>query len=493
MKNILLSLAILIGLNANAQEVKIKWGPESKGQATYNGIESVGWSKGNYFTSQSKFNNMAKRVYYLEKISSSLNLQFSKKLESKTYSASYIKIINDYVYMIQMKNDGLKMNKAILYYNKYNLNGDLMVSKDILEVENLYRFNQMFSNINYTTSPDGNTIGISFLNEWPKENYVKMVNIILDANDLNNYKVYEDQFSYNSEKLPEYLTLPEISITNNGSLVSMIAHKFDIDDPFHYEMKILNKDGQFNSPIDLKLDEFYLNQIQFTPYDDYVVFNGLYVVEQEKKNVAQGFFLAQLNIEENKIDNISSFPYSLEFFTSLGYKIKKDGTVKFGGYYDFEILPTSDGGGYLIADHKSGSYYSKGSFESVIIPFNKNLELSETMVLPKKNYGEKAHVNGYGYFAFLKEDILYMVYNDSEENIQNESFEDLEQMKNVDDKNVAVFLAEIQPGKQIKRQILFTYKDKGGYLLPPKCSKDDGKILINIADGKKLKYGLLNF
>src|SRR5690606_15227342 len=229
-------------------------------------------------------------------------------------------------------------------------------------------------------------ISVSFLNRNKKESYTKLINIVVDVNNLENPKLYMDLIQLDKDF---EIKISDIAISNNGSIVTSYGVREEYGDPYHYALKVMNEKGEFMDPINLKVEEYYLSNIKFVPYTDYFMLSGYFVVEKEKYNVVTGFFLAKLDPNTNKINNLSSFPYTEEFFTSLGYKISKDGDVNFGGGYDLNIIPDNKGGGYLIADHSVGSRasYHLSSLESIIIPFDKNGDLGDKIILPKAVYG----------------------------------------------------------------------------------------------------------
>jgi len=174
----------------------------------------------------------------------------------------------------------------------------------------------------------------------------------------------------------------------------------------------------------------------------------------------------------------------------LGYKIKKDGRVKFKGSYDLEIITNQDGSGYLIADHviRQENYYA--GKESIVFPFDKEGQLNgDKVVLPKDQSGTE----GLGYFAFSRNNQLYILYNGVIKNLEINSLDDLKSMKKVDDNGSATLVATIENGEKLKREMLFSYKEQDGYLVYDKCFYDEKGILINIMDKKKLRYGKLNF
>ena len=77
-------------------------------------------------------------------------------------------------------------------------------------------------------------------------------------------------------------------------------------------------------------------------------------------------------------------------------------------------------------------------------------------------------------------------------NLNVTDLDDLKSERNVNDNNIGTFMATIEEGKALKREVIATFKDDDGYLVADKCFAEKDLILLNLADGKKLKYGKLD-
>lgn len=289
-------------------------------------------------------------------------------------------------------------------------------------------------------------------------------------------------------------SLYDSKITNDGATVSILGYKNKDQSPYLYNFIIKSSEGEYKEPMPLKFEgNLYFDRMELVPNDkNKFFFSGFCLTKGEKKNLYNGFFLATLNIANNEIESFSDFAYTEEFFLSLGYKIKNNGSVKFTGSYDLEIIPNEkSGGGFLIADHSNfnGRYWT--TEETIIIPFDSAGELGNKLILPKQQSVDKGTLGGAGYFAFNQNDKLYILYNGSTKNLGINDLDDLKMEKTADSKRSVTIIASIEEDKKIKREKLFTYKEKKGYLVPNKCFKDENQILISIIDKKKVRYGTL--
>lgn len=494
MKTFLISLLILTFTSIFAQNHKLKWGPEEKGERSYGAIDQLGWNQGSFYTIQSRVNNIGKRKFYLEKIDENLKLVYSKKLETKNYGPSHAKIIENQIYYFQIRNKGLSMKEAEFYYNIYDLNGNFIKEVIVKTIEGLNKWSQIGGYRIYG-STKGDKIGFTLSEDNLKDGYLRLLNGVMDISDLNEVKVTSKTISV-SEDAKQSL-LYDAEITSNGSIVNILGYRDDYDAPYLYNLVTLKKDGKYSEPIPLKFeDDLYFDQIELKPIgSDKFIFTGFYLTEEKRKNLVKGFFIATFNTNTNEIETFSDFPYTEEFFKSLGYKIKNNGRVKFSGGFNLEIIMNNkSGSGYLIADHEYMDSRFKIKAEAIILPFDSTGKLGDQMVLPKKqssSIGTLSTIGGSGYFAFCKNDKLYILYNGSSKNINILDLDDLKAEKSLDRKHSATIIATIEKSGELKREILFTYKERDGYLIPNKCSIKDDKILISINDKKKVRYGIL--
>lgn len=492
MKTIFISLIILFSTSIYAQNNRLKWGPVEKGDRSTGGIEALGWNQGSFYTIQERMNKMIQRKYYLEKLDKNLKLVYSKKLKVKNYGSSYAKIINNQVYLFQIRNKGLSTKEVEFYYNVYDLDGNFIEEVIVANIDGLKKWSQVFDHYWINDSPDGNKIGFAITDVNYKDGYIRLINGVIETSNLSSAKITSKTIS-----VPADINLSRMyhaKITNEGAIVSVLGYTDKIESPFLYNLITLDSEGDYKEPIPLKFDEnVYFTNIRLVPNGkNKFLFSGYYLTKEKKKILYRGFFIASLNLTNNKIESFNNFAYTEEFFLSLGYKVRNNGKVKFTGTFDLEIIPRKkSGGGFLIADHSNfnGRYWT--TYESIIIPFDSSGEMGKNMVLPKQQSVDQGTKGGAGYFAFCKNDKLYMLYNGSIRNLGVNNLDDLKMEDKPDDKRSATIIATIERGKEIKREKLFTFKEKKGYLVPAKCYKDDNEILISIIDKKKVRYGTM--
>lgn len=487
-----LTIALILSFSIQAQNAKIKWGPEGKGDRNYGPIDVLGWNQGNFYTMHRKMSSMGKYRYYLERLDENLKLVYSTKLDNKNYAPSFAKIIDDHIYFFQMRNKGLSMKEVELYYNVYDLKGNLLREEVLTTIEGLHKWNQLVDPYIIDDSPDGSKIGFVLTNEHRKEGYVKIINGLIEVNDLSKVEIHSTQMQI-PEK-PSSTSLFDMLVSNNGGIVNYYGYKEEYEDPFTSSFLLLGADGKYKEAISLKSKEgIYLGNIIIEPIGDSdYMFSGVIISKDGKNSLASGFFLSKLDLEAGQITSMSSFPYTEEFFQSLGYKVKDDGRIKFEGRYDLQIVPNEEsGGGYLIADHYVYANVDALTEEALIIPFDNEGELGETIVLAKSQRMGHSENFGLGYFAFVQSDILHMIYSDDIENLNITGLGNVETMKDLRKKSSVAVLTTIDETGKIKKEKLFSYKEQGGFLVPEKCDYSTDKILLSIIDKKKVKYGNL--
>lgn len=488
-----ITFSLLLTFNTQAQNANINWGPEGKGDRNYGPIDALGWNQGNFYTMHRKMSSMGKYRYYLEKLDKNLTLVYSKKLDNKNYAPSFAKIIDNNIYFFQMRNKGLSMKEVEIYYNVYDFEGNLLREEVLTTIDGLEKWSQMVDPYIIDDSEDGSKIGFVLTNEHRKEGYVKIINGLIDVNDLNNVKIHTTQLSI-PEK-PVGTNLSNMVVSNNGEIVNTYGFQEEYEDPYTYRFLLLGTDGKYKEPISLKSKEdIYLGNIIMEPSGDSdYMFSGMIISKNGKDVLSNGFFLSKLDVETGEITSMSSFPYTEEFFQSLGYKVKDDGRIKFEGHYKLQIVPNEEsGGGYLIADHYTHSNVDRLTEEALIIPFDKAGELGKTIVLAKSQRIGNSEDFGLGYFAFVQNNNLHMVYSDDTENLNHNGLKEVEQMKDMRKKSSVAVLTIIDQQGKIQKEKLFSYKEQDGFLVPKKCDFSTENILLSIIDGKKVKYGTLN-
>lgn len=491
----------IISASSFSQEAKINWGPTEKAEKSDGNLYALGWHDGHFYTFRSRYNSMGQNIYYLEKVDKDLTLVFSKKLEMKDYSFSYPVLNNDHLYLYQVKNEGISKKSMTIAYNKYNLEGDFVETIEIVNVDEVKKFNQLTSRYIYALSPDKKQLGITIVDNLLKEDQVKLFNVRISTENPSDYEVNSTSIKVSEEA--NGLSLSQLAIANSGSMVTCVGAakrnygSFGQVDPYLYRLVSWNSTKGYSEPLELKFDNVYFDKLTIKSIGKSFFMAGLLLTQTNNKESHNGFFLSQINIENNTIKSFSSFPYTTEFFESLGYKVKSSGKIKFDGSFEIDIIPSEAGGGYLMAEHVDRNYQvttpNKITYEVVSIPFDETGKFGKQSVLLKNQIAYNKQLNGIGYFAFSKGTDLYVIYNDHLKNLEAAEVDDLKAENKFADNSMGTLIAKLEKEGDFKREVLFTYKEQDGYLVPEKCSSKEGLTLIHIADGKEVRYGTLGF
>ena len=480
---------------ALSQNTKIKWGQTEKGRNQKGVNEAIGWHDGYYYTIRSKYiMNLNKYVYTLEKSDKNLNLKFSKKLEYDFY--------NDYLDPILKNGEivtfGAEINrndkKVELYSTSIDLDGNLIENKLLASLDYQGRlFKHKLVSALYV-SENKKYLGFSHAKGDFDHNKINLQTLLFDLDESSQITLAEESFPLN-EKAYE-VTLSDMLVSDDGVLSAVYGSKIknDLSNPFDNNLIIMDKSGTLLSPLPLKTDELLLNDISLKLIKDKVFMTGFLLKAENNRESTVGFFLGEVELENNSIKNFNAFPYTQDFFESLGYKVKNSGKIKFEGYFKLRLAETDEGNGFLLAHHlwQRGSdnplYYE---YEMLAIPFDRTGKLGEVIVLPKKQGYTGRHSIGMGYFTFSKQNKLYLLYNDHVDNLTVNDLDELKDEKNVNSNKVATFIATLESGKELKRKELFNYKEDEGYLVADKCYDGGDIITLNKGDGRAMTFGKL--
>jgi|GEM_PF-6320150 len=482
-----------------AQMPALKWGPVSKGDRVKGSLKSIGWSDDAFYAIQHRSNDtkvLKSSDNFLEKMSSDLELIFSKKIKySPEINISFIE--NNILHVIYPNTNyysQTKGSKIEIKCSKFDLNGELIGDEILSEVYDIPRtkypdgFNRL-----YSQSPNKEYYLISELIRPKKFDKILRIRYIkISRKNLNDVKIYEKEINLIGDI--DQTILHHSYIDNYGNMAMIVGERKDEKDPFLLKIHSIYNDNIIQESYELKLEDYYLQISNInSSKSGKVFFTGLYLTQRDNKNLYNGFFLAEFDMGNNTIANLSSVPYDNEFFESLGYRIKKDGTVNFKGIYTMNIILNEEKGGYITAEH-----FHNYDREIVVMRFDEEGKFKYRTVIPRitNQYGgpiNKGYSEGGGFFPIVKNDLIYLLYSDLEKNLEINNLEKLKVMKDLGHNKVVCVAAVIDKDGNLSRNILFKNKDVGGFLIPSKCSELDDNYTISIINKSKVRYAKLLF
>lgn len=504
MKKFLSILSILLFLFsqvAHSQKTNIKWGQTEKGSNQKGLNEAIGWHDGNYYTIRSKYIiNLNKYVYTLEKSDKNLNLKFSKKLDYDVYYDYLNPILKEGKIITFGTKINNKDKKIELYSTTIDLSGNLIENKQLTSLKYQGRVirNDLVSEL--YISKNKKYLGFSHARVDTDQNKMNLQILLFDLDEFSQIALAEKTFQLNEKA--DRATISDMLVTNDG-IVSTVYGSYDVtlnsmrndfSNPFMNSLIILDESGNLLPPIPLKTDDLLLSDVTLKMIKDKVFMTGFLLMLDNNRESTVGFFLGEVDLENNSIKNFNAFPYKKEFFETLGYKVKNSGKINFEGYFKLQLAETDAGDGFLLAHHR----WKRGSdnplfyeYEILAIPFDRTGKLGEVIVLPKKQGAFGRHRIGLGYFTFSKQNKLYLLYNDHVDNLMVNDLDKLKDEKNVNSNKVGTFIATLEAGKELKRKELFNYKEDEGYLVADKCFDGGDIITLNKGDGRAMTFGKL--
>lgn len=491
LNSLTISFLILITSLPNTTNAQsIIWGTAAKANKATGWVYSLGWHEGSYYTIEMEKAGSMKMGGKLrfEKLSNNMSLGFSKVLDvgMTAFSEAEFQIVDGELKIYSLQGQAFK--DIFIYCDTYSLNGVKKNRKEVTKVPKRKCSNSYYTSNEFSFSPNKKHVVWSSICTDDKLNKYEFSSLIFDANG-ENLKRINTEFSVEGKLSNVYFN--QLEIDNSGHTI--ISYNVSQTKPTenYSKLLILNNEGEIVLDKKLDFDEFFLGRIKLElSKNSEVYMTGLLGTTVDGKSSYGGFFMAKLNATTYELDKFQSFPYSEEFFLSLGYKIKKDGRVKFYGSYSLDIILNDNGGGFLVANHKQG-YKSTGTTdkELVVLPFSSELVMESPMVVPRSLNSYPPLLNGLGYLGFCKNDKLYLVYTDHVKNINNQSFEDIEAADNPKDSKAAIYIATVESGTSVKRKIIARENKIKGYLIPRKSNADQDNIVISVGNKANVLYG----
>ena len=483
--------SILISNIALGQTVK--WGQEAKTDKASGSITSLGWHEGYLYNIEREG---AKSFSFggelrLEKLTKDLKVVLSKELEEAKSYLSHFEIQGEEI--VVYKTDYTRSSRKMdIIKVRFNLNGQLLGKEEIVTIELKKGY---IPSGGFSSSPDGSIINLflALTNEDKKE--LELVSLTFDSKTEAGFKRVDQSFTLEEGKT--YATAEEYKVDNasNVYVVLKSSEKFNSDILCNH-LLVLDKNGEYLLNKKLDFEDFLLTEIEVKiSSNNQAYFTGMISTYNDKESLMNnGFFLFDLDQSTFEIGNFKSFVYNEEFFLSLGYKIKKDGYVKFSGLYNLEIILNDNGGGFLVANHKT-NFRSSGvsNKELVVLSFSDDLTIDAPLVVPRSLNSYPPLLNGLGYLGFCRGTELHLVYTDHEDNIEEKLLEDMKDADNPLDKKAVIYIASVTPGEGVKRKILSSENEIKGYLIPDKCQSTNDKVILNVGNKKKTLYGEIKF
>lgn len=494
----LLFSSLLMG---QAQESSLRWGSEAKANKASGYLYSLGWYNGYLYNIEIEQGGTMKMggSLHLEKLSKNMQLTLSKEINIdglNAWSALHFLLVEGKIniYTILRKEDNRK--EGALFCFSYDLNGRLKNKKMVFDFKEYvfddYESSGGFSSYAFGNSTNKEKVIYAFTLKKKKSEEYKMVVVNFDP-DGSNSKLVE--WGSRKEGISS-LGINQLLSDNNGNIIINYYTRTDNGSVSQDNLTVINEGG--NEILDEKLvfDDFFLDRVEAKISEDNLVyFTGMLGSERKGKQTHNGFFIAKLNDEKTDIEQFKPYPYTEEFLTKLGYKVKENGKVNFLGKYEMNIELKKSGGGYLIANHVE-RYRSAGisNKELVILPFNQDIEVEAPIAIPRELKSYAPLLNGLGYFSFIHNEKLNIVYTDHIKNVNVNSFDNIKAADNPKDKTAAIYMATLKDGdKSFERKILSFENKINGYLIPDKCQSEDGKYVINVGNKSKVLYGELKF
>lgn len=487
-----LVISILI-LQMHSSSQNISWGKEAKANRASGELYSLGWHNGFLYNIEEEGAGTMKMGgdIQLEKISKDMTLMSSKKIKTEinAFSNTFYEKIDDEFRMYTIA--GSLKDKLKIIYNAYTLDAQSKGSTEIMDFMPVDDYGAYGYTYDFCISPNKEKMG-----------YTNMFYDVKDEKYLINVHSFntnggETKSTAKEEQITGKLfnaRIIQTEVDNKGNIIICYVVREEKPTKFVHKLLVLNSEHEVLVDRSLEFDKFFIGNITIKLSNrNEAFFTGMIGSTESENRAYSGFVIGKFNSETYGIEAIKEYPYTDEFFQGLGYKIKKDGRIKFSGSYLLDLeLDNQKGGGYFIANHKD--YYRNSGIankEILVIPFDSELDMGDVKVVPRHLNSYAPLLNGLGYFSFIQNSELNIVYTDHIDNEKVTELDDLKETDNPKDKKAAIYLAKIRKGTPIKRSIISSENSIGGYLIPEKCQESNGKVVLNVGNKSKVLYGEL--
>ena len=344
-----------------------------------------------------------------------------------------------------------KPAELFLYYDSYTLDGEKIKTKQIANITANNSSTSINNRYEFNASSNKNTI--AFVGIYPElnEGFFTMAISLFDQ-QAENFR--EFLFEFKTENKLEGVALSQLEIHNKGNVLINYLVKEEKTNRRSSKLLFISSDGKILLDQALEFEDFFMDNIKLkVSENNEIYFTGMLGTEENNNTSFGGFFIGRFNAETYEIETIKPYAYSEEFFLSLGYKVRENGKVTFSGYYTLDLVLKHNGGGFFIATHLDLKGFDSENLELVIIPFNEKLEMDNPKAIPRY-LNTTAVPNGAGYFAFIRENQLHLIYTDHVENIETNLVEEAYKLDNPKDRKAATFLATIEYGESVRREVI---------------------------------------
>ena len=482
----LLSIALCLFFYTNSAQT-INWGAEADaGTEMY----KMGWHEGFLYNAQFNFDES----FLIQKIANDMSVALSKEIKiegASNTSPVHFQISDDQIQVFIVKELGKSEGGTQLFLETFDLEGDFIKSKLIyaFEKKGLKSFGGSGSII--ASSADGKKLALAqtLYANGVKESFDIQL-YTFDSNGENLEVFSKSIVAYRDLKSRE---LKELFIDSKGNFI--VNYAVQEYTPYRKYSKLLILDDKGSTVVDrgFKFDDVAYAQVEMELSDD----DRLYITGMLEKAVNGrlanvGFFISNFSKETFVLNEIQEFKYEEDFFLKLGYKVKDDGRVSFKGVYLLELVIEKNKG-FLIASHRMQPETVTYDAEILVIPFDSELKLSGTKVIPRLLTLSVAMQNGFGYFSFIENGGLKVIYTDHSKNLEINELDNLKITSSPNSNNAVLYLATVNPNEPIQRSILSISNPIEGYLIPKKCQAEDGRYVLNVMNKGKVIYGEVKF
>jgi hypothetical protein len=478
-------------LTPNSVAQNVKFGKMGEGEEYYNSVISALGKQGeNYY---SIYTDLKGKIF-LEKTDKNLNLVWSKNImKIQAQAFSYGHVFNNYLYVFYGEYQTSKSN-LVLHCQVFDLEGKEVSTMPLGEVDYKGADRYGWVKVLAEKSADNNSVAILVQVSVDRNQKSNSTFLTVDMNDLSNSKLVKIEQEHPVKQSSE---IRDLVVSNTGQPYAIMRY-FTSSNSTRNNDWLLTVDEQGKGvfkALEYKETNFWYSSIALDEERDELNIAGLYVEKAaEEDNKYQGFYFAKYDAESLELKTLSSKPLDAELMTFLDAKFKTNrNEFQFMGYYNPQVFPSSNGSGYIVFEHDNTIY----STDFFVLDYNAEGEISNRRLIPKYKFTTKNHGNSY--FGFVRNNSLFVVYNDAVINLPAKNMDELSSARSPTGENVVAVVVEVKPGEVIpsKKVLFITLVREGksieieGFFLPTKAIMINDDVFFGITYKKGKAFGLI--